>query len=483
MIKYWKHILFFASYLTILLICMSPDISQKCYGNDTFSLLYGAKFLEIRYPAPLYTFLGWPIANLPFGVDGGNLVLFLSTIPAFLSSICVFLITKKLSDNKFAPWIASATLMGSYVFFSQAIIVELYSLLAFFSITSFLALVYGKTKTSAVLCGLAMACHYITGVIPFIAFLIYSKDFRRIFYLPIVVFLTVFLSYHVFLDRFVWEVANSSSNQLFGIFDTILKAFERGNINDFPQTIWEAISIFVISFGLSIIPILYFMKEAKKSYVFWILLALPIGFILFGGYSRYINIVPFAPFIAVMAGLGVSRISIKHLEKIVLVTSFIMMISLPLFFDIGRTLDENDTTARKMIDELYEVEDGSIIMGIRLFDGDDGKKYSDSLGGNVAVIVEYYNKENNMNLIPIRVNFVLSSEYKSQRSELQKRGVILPERDDVKRLPGSEEGDWLIHISEQVSLYNPSKNVYYYEIIDKETEKCVLVKANSNLLL
>ena len=77
-----KYFLFFGSYLAILLVCMSPDISQKCYGNDTFSFLYGAKFLEARYPAPLYTFLGHFFANLPFGVDGGNLVLFLSTIPA-----------------------------------------------------------------------------------------------------------------------------------------------------------------------------------------------------------------------------------------------------------------------------------------------------------------------------------------------------------------------------------------------------------------
>jgi len=476
--KYLKHVLFFGSYLAVLLICMSPDISQKCYGNDTFSFLYGAKFLEVRYPAPLYTFIGWPIANLPFGVDGGNMVLFLSTIPAFLSSICVFLITRKLSDNRLAPWVASASLMGSYVFFSQAIIVELYSLLAFFSIASFLALVYGRFKTAAVLCGCAMACHYITGMLPFIAFLIYSKEFRKMFYLPIIVFLSIFLSYHTFLDRFVWELEATSSGQLFDIFDKILKAFERGEIGDFPQTIWEGVSIVVISFGLAIIPILKFMSNAKKSYIFWIMLSLPIGFILFGGYSRYINIVPFAPFLAVMAGIGISQLTIKHLEKGILVGSMAMMASMPLFFDIGRTLDENDTTARQMIDSLDEVDEGSIIMGLRLFEWDDGHDYSDSLGGNVAVLAEYYVRETGREMIPLRLSFILSSRYEQQRDELLRRGMFLPELEDIRRKVGWDVDYWMDHISKQISLYNPDRDVYYYEVVDKETERCELVKVN-----
>jgi|GEM_PF-7007251 len=479
--KYIKHLLFFGSYLAVLLICMSPDISQKCYGNDTFSFLYGAKFLEVRYPAPLYTFIGWPVSNLPFGVDGGNLVLFLSTIPAFLSSIFVFLITRKYTEHRLAPWVASASLMGCYVFFSQAIIVELYSLLAFFSIASFLALTYGKYKTAAVLCGCAMACHYITGMLPFVAFFIYSKEFRKIFYLPVFVFAIIFLSYHTFLDRFVWEIKTTSSGQLFDIFDKILMAFERGEIHDLPQTVWEGASILVISFGVAIIPVLKFMSNAKRSYVYWIVLSLPIGFILFGGYSRYINIVPFAPFIAVMAGIGVSQLTIKHLEKGILVCSLVMMASMPLFFDIGRTLDEKVTTARQMIDALDEVDEGSIIMGLKLFEWDDGHEYSDSLGGNVAVLVEYYSRETDREMIPVRLSFLLDSEkYEDQRAELRYRGMILPEYEDVLRRAGWEADYWMHNLAKQVAAYNPDRDVYYYEIVDKETERCELVKVNSN---
>jgi len=316
------------------------------------------------------------------------------------------------------------------------------------------------------------------GVFPFAVFLIYSKEFRKIFYLSLLVFGIIFFSYYYCLDRFVWELETTSSNQLFDIFNKVLKLFEKGSYDILGQTFWEGMSTIVISFGLAMAPIIMFMKNARRSYVFWIILSLPIGLILFGGYNRYIYIVPFAPFIAVMAGIGINHLTMKYLDKGVLVGSMLMMISMPLFFDIGNTVDERETTARQMIDDLNGIENGSVILGMRLFEGEDGKMYSDSLGGNVSVLVEYYNRDNDKAMIPVRISFLSNLKYVEQREELTRRGMVLPDRKDIVRKLGWTIEDWIKNIGQQIFLSNPDRDVYYYEVVDKETERCELVKVN-----
>jgi len=348
------------------------------------------------------------------------------------------------------------------------------------AIASFLALTYGKYKTAAVLCGCAMASHYIVGMVPFVAFLIYSKEFRWICYIPVIVFLTIFLSYHTFLDRFVWELSDTSTTQLLGLRDDIMRMFEQGSYDRLGKTFWEGMSIVVISFGLAVISIMSFMKKAKRSYIFWIIIALPFGLILFGGYDRFVYVISFAPFFAVMAGMGVDHLSIKHLEKVILIGSIVMMLSMPLFFDIGNTLDENKTTARQMIDNLDNLEDGSIVIGMRLFEYSNGVKYGDSLGGNVAPLVEYYNRENNRNIIPAKISILYNLDYWKQREELERRGMVLPEAPTIRRLAGQSVEKWIQNIGQQISICNPDRDVYYYEIVDKETERCELIKVNLN---
>jgi hypothetical protein len=469
-------------------------------GNDCFSFLYGARFLEALYPSPLYTLLGYPIANLPFGVDGGNLVLFLSVIPAWLSSIFVFLSLRKISDNKMAPWIGASMIAGSYMYFSQAVIVEVYVLMSCLFALSFLFLSYRKYSWSNVIMGLAMCTHYVTCFIPFVAFLIWNKEFRKKWYWTIIVWIIVTIPYYLFVDKFYWRGDSSFIDFVYSTVSIMVYQMSRGFSG--PGHVFAMI----MTFGLSLIPILLFSRDIKKSGVFLIMLLFPSLYFLIGRADyMFVQLVSFVPYYAIMAGLGISYIQTKHLDKFILSGSLLMMLSLLFVFNMsainsvdvdnkkfiiisdtvtssfGSLLINNSvTTAREAINELDIVEEGSIVVCVRVFVNERGEWISDSLGGHIATMVEYHNRLNDKHLIPFDPNFIGENVDSSLLDKIENHGIKVPKRVIVVRSVGESEEmletrrirSLLLSISES----NSDKHVYYYRIIDDKSEKCELVK-------
>ena len=498
--KYWKELLFFALYLVILLYCKSSDITLMNSGNDCFSFLYGARFLEALYPSPLYMLLGHIVANLPFGMDGGNLVLFLSVIPAWLSSIFVFMSLRKISDNKIAPWIGSSMLAGSYMYFSQAVIVEVYALMSFLFALSFLFVTYKKYTLSNVAMGLAMCAHYVTCFLPFVAFLIWDKEFRKKWYWAVFVWMIITVPYYLLVSKFYWNGDVSFINSIYSTISTMTYQMSRGFSG------LGHIFVIVMTFGLSLIPILLFSRDIKKSGLFLIMLLFP-SLYFFVGRADYmfVQFVPFVPYYAIMAGLGISYIKTKHLDKLILSGSLLMMLSLPLVFDmnivngnISRTSNEvykaSDlmtssldvksvnyfvTTARETINELDEAEDGSIIICVRLFNN-QGYLSSDSLGGHVSTIVEYYNRLNNKHFIPFNPDLMSKDISLSSIKKMTDHGIKIPVAASFERYDGESiwmsENRRMMNILSSISESNPDKHVYYYRIIDNEKESSELIQ-------
>lgn len=473
--RYWKEILFFGVYLAILLYCRSSDITMKCAGNDSMSFLYGARFLESLYPSPLYTLLGYPIANLPFGIDGGNLVLFLSTIPAWLSCILIFLSLRRMSDNKMAPWIGASMIAGSYVYFSQAVIIEVYIFMSFLFSLSFFLMVYQKYSWSNVVMGLAMCTHYVSCFVPFIAFVIWNKEFRRRWYWTVIVWIAVSVLYYSFVDIFYW---NPSSPLYLSFYSTaIFMIYQTSRGFDSMHGL-----VIVSMFGLSLIPILLFAKDIKKSGPFLFLLLVPVVYFLtnMNDYT-FGQFVPSIPYYAVMAGLGASQIKTKYLDKVILISSLLMMMSLPLVFNMNK-IDASPTTARSAINELDKAEDGSIIVCVRLFSREDGVA-SDTIGGTVAATVEYYNRTENKHLIPFHIWLLDEKESiakSAMKEKMIKYGVNAPEgfstvMENGESVWASEKRRFdklLLSIADS----NPNKSVYYYRIVDEKKEKSELTK-------
>lgn len=474
LIKYWKEIILFGLYGIILWVCKSPDISSKFYGNDNPSLLYGAKFLEIRYPDPLYTFLGYPIANLPFGVDGGNLVIFLSIIPSFISSILVFLSIKKVTDNKLAPWIGATTLMGCYFFFSQSMIIQKYPLIAVMAIASFYCIVSGRFVWANIFCGLTMGSHYMTGFFPFIAFMLCFKEFRKYWYVSIVTFLIIYLSFYLLVPVFYWEATASVSSF---IIQQIIIAAKMNFLTDISK-----FGLLVVSLGLSLIPIILFIyNDFKRAAPFLFLFLVPLTYFGLGDHEyRFVNFAPFAPFYAIMAAMGVSYIKTKYLDKIVLIGSVLMMLSMPFVLN-SSLVDSNPTSLRESIIQLDEVEDGSIIVCSRLMKYEEGI-VSDTLGGHVASLVDYYNRTNKSgkSLVPFDLNAIFDSK-NGLTEKLGKEGVYVPP-DDVRFNVTMTDNVWLNnelrynYWFDSIARVNSARHVYYYRILDAEKETCELVK-------
>lgn len=470
--KYWKYILFFGFYLSVLLFCMATDISQMGKSDDCFSFLFSAKFLVNKYPVPVWNMIGYLVSNLPFGNDGGNLVLFLSVIPAFLTSIFVFLVVRNKTDNKIEPWIASASLMGCCIFFSQSVVTEVYSLLALIFVVTYYLLIKEKYILAGIVCGIGIATHYMTGLIPFFAFMIVFPQFFKRLYIPIIVSVALLILYHLLSSPFAWEFYNSNADAYFGMVSQVLAVFRRGNLDSNFIGIWMSFQFLIVGFGLSLIPMFLFIKNYKRSSLFVFFFVISFGFMLIGGsFSRFVYIVPFTPFLAIAAGLGVEKISSHKFKIVMLCCSLMLLFSFVFTFNI-RALDNNPTTARQIINSLDDIEDGSIVICVRLFNIDNGMR-SDTLGGHIVSAVEYHNKQNDTYIIPFRLDVWNS---KTQKEKLNELGVIIPDFPDKYYRSAIGEKYWYFTCFEKFFDANPEKDIYYFHVYELETQQCELVK-------
>jgi len=442
-------------------------------GFDTLSLFYSCKFLEIRYPTPLYILLGYPLVNLPFGTDGGNLV-FLSIIPAFLSSILVFLSVRHLTDNKLAPWIGAAALMGSYLYFSQSIIVQKYALISFMSSAMLYFYSIKRYSWSGFFGGLAMASHYVGGFIPVIAFFCYSKELRKIWYIPVVTFLTIFLGFYIFVPKFYWDAVNLDVATRF--LSPLLEVFRNIMVSWFIEP-WK-LGLLVVSFGLTLIPMaLFVINSFKKStpYLFMLLFVLII-YITGEEFRGYISFAPFVPFYAVMAGLGVAYINTKYLSGMILISSLLMMISMPFVLNVNY-IDKSPTTLRDCINQLKIVEDDSIILSVKIADYKDGV-ISDITSGHIFPMVEYYNRTNNKDLVPMSI--VTTDEIII--SKLRDHNVSMGIFDWSSKEREEEESVWRWDQRrydsgiQAICDANPDRHVYYYKLINLMNGESQLTK-------
>jgi hypothetical protein len=475
--KYWKHILFFGLYFAILMICKSPDITAKVYGNDSFSLLAMARLFVQRYPSTVYAILGYPFANWFPGSDGGNLVLYLSVIPAFLTSIVVFLTVKKMVKDELAPWVASAVLMGCYIFFCQAVIVEVFTIMAFFVSLSYLFIVYDKPKLACFFLGLCISSHYLTGIIPFIIFFVAYKEIRKNCYIAILTILCICVPYYLLVPYSYWMPGDGS--KLMSLFTSTFICFVSGSPSNIGAGIVETIRVIVVGFGLSLIPIYFAVrKDWKRICPIFILFIIPIVWKTINDYFLGFHDLPvFIPFGAILAGVGVCYIDSKIVRYSILVFSIGCLLFAPVFFNMGSSIDTNPTTDRQMITALDNVSNGSIIIDVKLFKN-DGFYVSDELGGHIATIVDYHNAVYGSKLIPFDLETIFENVTSSEREKLVAAGVNIPNiSDDFNYSTGnnSEEQIAYCNMIDSVSRSNPNSSVYYYICTNERNEEYDLV--------
>jgi len=124
--------------LTVYVVTLAPSLASANYGTDSGDLIAAARTLGVPHPSgyPTYTLLAWLFTHLPVGTIAYRVNL--------LSAVCAAVATGLFCRAAFYLWptgerrplllaAAALTLAFSSLFWSQAVIAEVYALLALFS--------------------------------------------------------------------------------------------------------------------------------------------------------------------------------------------------------------------------------------------------------------------------------------------------------------------------------------------------------------
>jgi len=276
-------IVFLVSFITYLW-SMAPTI----WWGDTGDLITSAYVLGVPHPtgyptyvllAKIFTFL--PIGDIAFRVN--LMSVFFGALTILFVYICTLLLTKK----KVAGYIAAFSLTFSAIFWSQALIAEVYVLSAFFLVFSFYFLLRwrenGEKKYLYLLglfFGIGLGVHrslalFIPAILVYLG--LYSKQIK--WKNLIIAFLLLLLGLSVYaylplasmndplqdwgnpanLDNFIWLVQGKQYTERYfkldGFFQRVANSFN------------FLISQFIV-LGFSLVGIYYFIKKDWKFLLF-----------------------------------------------------------------------------------------------------------------------------------------------------------------------------------------------------------------------
>ena len=353
--RYWKELLFFSAIFITYSICTSPGFTWACLDNDFFNFVWAAKFLATpHFPGyPLQTFFNIVFIRIPIGTEGWRLAWFSSTLPAVISCILVYLIVKKQTNNRWSPYVASVALAGCNVFISQAIVAESYSFAIMVMLSVYLAYIYKKEKTIAILAGLGLGTHPIA--IPAMAMMGITGVRKRWWWIPIVIFVGLYSWCILRNDAYVpwmpeaWKIFTNDCGNL--------------PLVSLPERLRDTAVLLCCGFGLSLIPsAIYLFSDFKKSWLLLWSMVFPVTYWMFNSTEVTIRHFLFAfPFIAIAAGLGMDKVKVK--SWLIFGCSAILLLIMPFFYDIGVNLDTS-LGAQKYYDEIQNCPKGSVVTNI-----------------------------------------------------------------------------------------------------------------------
>lgn len=132
----WRALLVGGGAFALYLYTTAPTVT---YGGDCGELIAAAYTLGIAHPTgyPLYLLLGRLFASLPWGEVAFRLNA-MSAMFAGLTVALLYLLTLHLTASELAAWVAALSLTFCYVFWTQAVIAEVYTLNTFLTVLLFL---------------------------------------------------------------------------------------------------------------------------------------------------------------------------------------------------------------------------------------------------------------------------------------------------------------------------------------------------------
>ena len=321
--------------------------------------------------SPLYVFLGH-FLNLFPGDLALKMALVLSSLPAAITVVMVYLIASKITNRTALSIIASVIVLGCGIFLTQSTVLEEYALATLFLTVAFWFYLNGSWKLTALFLGLGTAVHFI--IVPVaILWLIVERSRWRQMMKPLGVYILVGLVPYLYIPILMMLQAPPVTAGYFS-WDSISRYFtDTGgivigtiSIYDFPLRIGHYLQLLVTCFGLALAPLAYYFWKHRHGYnrIMWIIIA-TVGFFTWY-YVTSLDPVTWTfytlatPFIAIGVVIALNHLKRTHLVAVGLV-AVMLMVSNGVFLN-GAYLAKIDPEPREYVEELRELPDGSAVV-------------------------------------------------------------------------------------------------------------------------
>ena len=318
------------------------------------------------YGSPLYILLGRFLSICP-----GDLVLkmtiLLSILPSAVTVAMTYLIANKLTSSRKVALTSAIVLLGSAVFLTQSTVLEEYALTTMLLVLSFWVYLNGHRYRTVVLWGLAASIHvFVLGIITFWLLVEWRRYLKpticvtlpivAVFYSAILLIMSLDTP-KLFAGGLNFEALEAYLTTTAGAVVGQLSIFEA------PKRLLITIEILLVSFGFALIPL---VKAFKRPITRAVLVMLGIVTwtlwyqITCTDSASWTFLIYASPFIAVLAGLGLSRLNGLHM-KYVLAGALVLVLVNALFLN-ANILTQSDPKASSYKQALWELPDNSVVL-------------------------------------------------------------------------------------------------------------------------
>jgi hypothetical protein len=420
MTRRWKELLLFSFIILCYIICSAQDVSWATpLGDDLGDVALATEnFRPFHAPGfPTILPVGYVFAHLPLLNTWQGLSL-LSSLSFLGCSLLIFLIIRCYTDNEAAPFIGSITFSAAPLVFCEGVSSKgfEYGMSLFICLLLFYFVKRDRKVLASIVGALAMGTHPLAILFTMVIVLRYLKSPR---YIAIVLSGFLLYSYIPSITRPPYGQSHPGGNPLEILHTEVIPLLFSMHASELIGRLRDVVPLLFGGLGLLVIPFIK-IKRGKDVSTLLLVSVFIVFYVVTVAYSAHIEYLVFPlAFITILSCSLLPRLNLSALMvSILLIVPMVVMIANVQMYDIGRTLDPSPTNARRYMDDLKALPNGSIVIA----------QYT-----HVWTLTNYYECAENANGI-ILVGPGTMSKWSWCADDLRSRGLNIPkilESDDA----------------------------------------------------
>lgn len=474
----------------------APNLTWTNVDSDGAEYVMDAIYF---YPAhhtsaPLYLLTGHLFELIPFGTIYWRMSL-MSAVFTLGSMIFIYFIMRNLLANnrrkRFFSLLTVGIFGASALAISQAVIVETYAVVTFFSVGAYYFTIKKKWLIASMFLGMGLVTHHLI-LLTWIVLFVFHKEMRNwkrwgVSFLFLIFYIYMPLSVHFTDQPNMWgntTIKNFFTNNI-SVFSLLVGKI---SVWDLPKRIFDTIGVLGISLGVALVPVVawMFVKKHWKHELIWLFL-LPVAYYasdLAPQVAKYMEAsIAWGAIIAVLViskwwedsnlikrkigehTLYISRSPLvsffkKGVTIAVCLSAVVLLIVNGNYWDIGRTLDKDLAATKFYQQELPKIPDGDIFI---------------TNGAWEWIEVFLYNKQNDRHIIPVCLGILAAPQYQKM---LKEQGVNLIDYEIVNDKSSHELNLKQVKVGLSIIAENP--NVWTSISTEPAVYGAVVVPAKGN---